>query len=198
MSLIPFVVEQDGRSERVYDIYSRLLKDNIIFVGSEITDELANTIIAQMLYLEAENPEKEISLYINSPGGSITAGIAIYDTMQFIRSDVVTICVGQAASMAAVLLAAGRKGKRYSLPNSRIILHQPFGGFRGQASDIAIQAREMLRIREQINEILARHTQQPKEKIQADIERDFIMTPEEALQYGLIDRVIVSRTQTEK
>lgn len=198
MSLIPFVVEQDGRSERVYDIYSRLLRDNIIFVGSEITDELANTIIAQMLYLEAENPEKEISLYINSPGGSITAGIAIYDTMQFIRSDVVTICVGQAASMAAVLLAAGRKGKRYSLPNSRIILHQPFGGFRGQASDIAIQAREMLRIREQINEILARHTQQPKEKIQADIERDFIMTPEEALQYGLIDRVIVSRTQTEK
>lgn len=198
MSLIPFVVEQDGRSERVYDIYSRLLRDNIIFVGSEITDELANTIIAQMLYLEAENPEKEISLYINSPGGSITAGIAIYDTMQFIRSEVVTICVGQAASMAAVLLAAGRKGKRYSLPNSRIILHQPFGGFRGQASDIAIQAREMLRIREQINEILARHTQQPKEKIQADIERDFIMTPEEALQYGLIDRVIVSRTQTEK
>ncbi|MGQ9470858.1 MAG: ATP-dependent Clp endopeptidase proteolytic subunit ClpP [Candidatus Aminicenantales bacterium] len=198
MSLIPFVVEQDGRSERVYDIYSRLLRDNIIFVGSEITDELANTIIAQMLYLEAENPKKEISLYINSPGGSITAGIAIYDTMQFIRSDVVTICVGQAASMAAVLLAAGRKGKRYSLPNSRIILHQPFGGFRGQASDIAIQAREMLRIREQINEILARHTQQPKEKIQADIERDFIMTPEEALQYGLIDRVIVSRTQTEK
>ncbi len=198
MALIPFVVEQDGRSERAYDIYSRLLKDNIIFIGSEITDELANTVIAQMLYLEAENPEKEISLYINSPGGSITAGIAIYDTMQFIRSDVVTICVGQAASMAAVLLAAGRKGKRYSLPNSRIILHQPFGGFHGQASDIAIQAREMLRIREQINEILARHTQQPKEKIQADIERDFIMTPEEAVHYGLIDQVIVSRTQTEK
>lgn len=198
MALIPFVVEHDGRTERVYDIYSRLLKDNIIFIGSEITDELANTVIAQMLYLEAENPEKEISLYINSPGGSITAGIAIYDTMQFIKSDVVTICVGQAASMAAVLLAAGRKGKRYSLPNSRIILHQPFGGFQGQASDIAIQAREMLRIREKINEILALHTQQPKEKIQADIERDFIMTPEEALEYGLIDQIIRSRHQTER
>jgi len=197
MALIPFVVEHDGRTERVYDIYSRLLKDNIIFIGSEITDELANTVIAQMLYLEAENPEKEISLYINSPGGSITAGIAIYDTMQFIKSDVVTICVGQAASMAAVLLAAGRRGKRYSLPNSRIILHQPFGGFQGPASDIAIQAREMLRIREKINEILAFHTQQPKEKIQADIERDFIMTPEEALEYGLIDRIIRSRQQTE-
>lgn len=197
MALIPFVVEHDGRTERVYDIYSRLLKDNIIFIGSEITDELANTVIAQMLYLEAENPEKEISLYINSPGGSITAGIAIYDTMQFIKSDVATICVGQAASMAAVLLAAGRKGKRYSLPNSRIILHQPFGGFQGQASDIAIQAREMLRIREKINEILAFHTQQPKEKIQADIERDFIMTPEEALEYGLIDQIIRSRQQTE-
>ncbi len=198
MTLIPFVVEQDGRSERAYDIYSRLLKDNIIFIGSEITDELANTVIAQMLYLEAENPEKEVSLYINSPGGSITAGIAIYDTMQFIRSDVVTICVGQAASMAALLLAAGRPGKRYSLPNSRIILHQPFGGFQGQASDIAIQAREMLRIREKINEILARHTHQPKEKIQADIERDFIMTPEEALKYGLIDRIISSRRETEE
>jgi len=197
MALIPFVVEHDGRTERVYDIYSRLLKDNIIFIGSEITDELANTVIAQMLYLEAENPEKEISLYINSPGGSITAGIAIYDTMQFIKSDIVTICVGQAASMAAVLLAAGRRGKRYSLPNSRIILHQPFGGFQGPASDIAIQAREMLRIREKINEILAFHTRQPKEKIQADIERDFIMTPEEALEYGLIDRIIRSRHQTE-
>ncbi len=198
MALIPFVVEQDGRSERAYDIYSRLLKDNIIFIGSEITDDLANTVIAQMLYLEAENPEREISLYINSPGGSITAGIAIYDTMQFIRSEVTTICVGQAASMAALLLAAGRKGKRYSLPNSRIILHQPFGGFQGQASDIAIQAREMLRIREKINEILAFHTQQPKEKIQTDIERDFIMTPEEALHYGLIDRIISSRQQTSK
>lgn len=197
MAIIPFVVESDGRTERVYDIYSRLLKDNIIFIGSEITDELANIVIAQMLYLEAENPDKEISLYINSPGGSITAGIAIYDTMQFIKSDVVTICVGQAASMAAVLLAAGRKGKRYSLPNSRIILHQPFGGFQGPASDVAIQAREMLRIREKINEILAFHTQQPKEKIQADIERDFIMTPEEALEYGLIDRIIRSRHQTE-
>lgn len=198
MALIPFVVEQEGRTERVYDIYSRLLKDNIIFIGSEITDELANIVIAQMLYLETENPEKEISLYINSPGGSITAGIAIYDTMQFIQSDVVTICVGQAASMAAVLLAAGRKGKRYSLPNSRIILHQPFGGFQGQASDIAIQAREMLRIREKINEILAFHTQQSKEKIKVDIERDFIMTPEEALEYGLIDQIIRSRQKREK
>jgi ATP-dependent Clp protease protease subunit len=198
MALIPFVVEQDGRSERAYDIYSRLLKDNIIFLGSEINDDLANAVIAQLLYLEAENPEKDISLYINSPGGSITAGIAIYDTMQFIKADVVTICVGQAASMAAVLLAAGAPGKRYSLPNSRAILHQPFGGVQGQASDIAIQAKEVLRIRESLNEILAKHTHQAKEQIQADIERDFIMTAVEAKQYGLIDHIISSRNQAGK
>jgi ATP-dependent Clp protease protease subunit len=198
MALIPFVVEQDGRSERAYDIYSRLLKDNIIFLGSEINDDVANAVIAQLLYLEAENPEKDISLYINSPGGSITAGIAIYDTMQFIKADVVTICVGQAASMAAVLLAAGTPGKRYSLPNSRAILHQPFGGVQGQASDIAIQAKEVLRIRESLNEILAKHTHQAKEKIQADIERDFIMTAAEAKQYGLIDHIISSRNQARK
>jgi ATP-dependent Clp protease protease subunit len=193
MTLIPYVVEQDGRNERAYDIYSRLLKDNIIFIGSEINDELANAVIAQLLYLEAENPKREVSLYINSPGGSITAGIAIYDTMQFIKSDVSTICVGQAASMAAVLLAAGRPGKRYSLPNSRVVLHQPYGGYQGQATDIAIQAKEILRIREALNDILARHTGQPKEKIQADIERDFIMTPGEAKDYGLIDEIIASR-----
>lgn len=198
MTLIPFVVEQNGRTERAYDIYSRLLKDNIIFIGSEIDDDVANAVIAQLLYLEAENPEKDISLYINSPGGSITAGIAIYDTMQFIKADVATICVGQAGSMAAVLLAAGTTGKRYSLPNSRVILHQPFGGVQGQASDIAIQAKEVLRIRENINEILAKHTHQAKEKIQADIERDFIMTAAEAKEYGLIDRIIASREQSKK
>lgn len=198
MTLIPFVVEQDGRSERAYDIYSRLLKDNIIFIGAEINDDVANAVIAQLLYLEAENPDKDISLYINSPGGSITAGIAIYDTMQFIKADVSTICVGQAASMAAVLLAAGTVGKRYSLPNSRVILHQPFGGVQGQASDIAIQAKEVLRIRENINEILAKHTHQAREKIQADIERDFIMTAAEAKEYGLIDHLIISREQSKK
>jgi len=198
MALIPFVVEQYGRSERAYDIYSRLLKDNIIFIGSEISDEVANAVIAQLLYLEAENPDKEISLYINSPGGSISAGIAIYDTMQFVRAEVATIAVGQAASMAAVLLAAGRPGKRYSLPNSRIILHQPYGGYQGQASDIAIQAKEVLRVRESLNEILARHTHQAKEKIQADIERDFIMTAAEAKEYGLIDQIIASRNETRK
>jgi ATP-dependent Clp protease protease subunit len=198
MTLIPFVVEQDGRSERAYDIYSRLLKDHIIFIGSEINDEVANAVIAQLLYLEAENPDREISLYINSPGGSISAGIAIYDTMQFVRADVATIAVGQAASMAAVLLAAGRPGKRYSLPNSRIILHQPYGGFQGQASDIAIQAKEVLRIRESLNEILVRHTRQAKEKIQADIERDFIMTAAEAKDYGLIDQIITSRREARK
>ncbi len=195
MTLIPFVVEQDGRSERAYDIYSRLLKDNIIFIGSEITDDVANLVIAQLLYLEAENPEKDVSLYINSPGGSIPSGIAIYDTMQFIKSDVATICVGQAASMAAVLLAAGTAGKRFSLPNSRIVLHQPWGGYQGQASDIAIQAKEVLRIRENLNEILARHTRQAKEKIQADIERDFIMTAAEAKGYGLVDHIIATRDQ---
>jgi ATP-dependent Clp protease protease subunit len=198
MTLIPFVVEQDGRTERAYDIYSRLLKDNIIFLGTEINDDLANLVTAQLLYLEAENPEKEVSLYINSPGGSITAGLAIYDTMQFINNDISTICVGQAASMAAVLLAAGTPGKRISLPNSRIILHQPFGGYQGQASDIAIQAKEILRIRENIYHILVKHTRQPRTKIQADIERDFIMTAIQAKDYGLIDQIITARTQVKK
>jgi len=195
MALIPFVIETDGRSERGYDIYSRLLKDRIIFLGTEITDEVANLTIAQLLYLEAEDSKADISLYINSPGGSITAGLAIYDTMQFIQAPVITICLGQAASMAAVLLAAGRAGKRYALPNSRIILHQPFGEFQGQASDLAIQAKEILRMRESLNRILSRHTGQPVEKIQADVERDFIMTPEQARDYGVIDEIIVSRSE---
>lgn len=193
MTFIPFVVEQDGRSERAYDIYSRLLKDHIVFLGTEINDEAANSIIAQLLYLEAENPHKEISLYINSPGGSVTSGLAVYDTMQFITSSISTICVGQAASMAAILLAAGTPGKRYSLPNARVILHQPMGGFHGQASDVAIHAKEILRVREHINGILNRHTRQPLDRIQADIERDFIMTAAQALDYGLIDHIIVGR-----
>ncbi len=195
MTLIPFIVEQDGKSERAYDIYSRLLKDNIIFLSSEINDDVANSVIAQLLYLEAENAERGISLYINSPGGSITSGLAIYDTMQYINAEISTICVGQAASMAAVLLAAGTPGKRFSLPNSRIILHQPLGGFQGQASDIAIQAKEILRLRENISQILTKYTKQPTEKIQTDIERDFIMTPDLAKGYGLIDGIIAKRDQ---
>lgn len=198
MALIPFIVEQDGRSERAYDIYSRLLKDNIIFIGSEISDDVANSVIAQLLYLEAENPEREISLYINSPGGSITSGLAIYDTMQLITSPISTICVGQAASMAAVILASGNPGKRYSLPNSRIVLHQPFGGFQGQASDIAIHAKEILRVRESINNILTKHTNQPKKRIQEDLDRDFIMTPDQAKEYGIIDDIIVNRSKQKK
>ena len=196
MALIPFIVEQEGKSERAYDIYSRLLKDNIIFLSSEIDDDVANSVIAQLLYLEAENGEKGIYLYINSPGGSITAGLAIYDTMQYINAEIATVCVGQAASMAAVLLAAGTRGKRFSLPNSRIILHQPLGGFKGQASDIAIQAKEILRLRENISQILTKHTKQPTEKIQTDIERDFIMTPELAKGYGIIDAIIAKRSQS--
>lgn len=196
MALIPFIVEQEGKSERAYDIYSRLLKDNIIFLSSEIDDDVANSVIAQLLYLEAESAEKGIYLYINSPGGSITAGLAIYDTMQYINADIATICVGQAASMAAVLLAAGTQGKRFSLPNSRIILHQPLGGFKGQASDIAIQAKEILRLRENISQILTKHTKQPTEKIQTDIERDFIMTPDLAKGYGIIDAIITKRAQS--
>jgi ATP-dependent Clp protease protease subunit len=198
MTLIPFIVEQDGRTERAYDIYSRLLKDSIIFIGTEINDDVANLVIAQLLFLEAASPEKEISLYINSPGGSITSGLAIYDTMQFVNNDISTICVGQAASMAAVLLASGTPGKRLSLPNSRIILHQPFGGYQGQASDIAIQAKEILRIRENIYHILVKHTRQPKPKIQTDIERDFIMTAAQAKDYGLIDQIITTRAQSKK
>lgn len=197
MTFIPFIVEQDGKNERAYDIYSRLLKDNIIFIGSEIDDNVANSVIAQMLYLEAENKKKEISLYINSQGGNITSGLAIYDTMQFIQTKITTICVGQAASMAAVLLAAGSTGKRYSLPNSRIIIHQPFGGFKGQASDIAIQAKEILRMRENINNILTKHTLQSEEKIRSDIERDLIMTPDQAKDYGIIDEIISNRNQSQ-
>lgn len=196
MTFIPFIVEQDGRHERAYDIYSRLLKDNIIFIGSEIDDNVANSVIAQMLFLEAENKKTEISLYINSPGGNITSGLAIYDTMQFIQTEITTICVGQAASMAAVLLSAGAPGKRYSLPNARIIIHQPFGGFKGQASDIAIQAKEILRMRENINDILTKHTHQSAEKIRADIERDFIMDPKQAKNYGIIDSIISRRNQS--
>ena len=196
MTFIPFIVEQDGKNERAYDIYSRLLKDNIIFIGSEIDDNLANSVIAQMLFLDVENKKKEISLYINSPGGNITSGLAIYDTMQFIRSEISTICVGQAASMAAVLLAAGSSGKRYSLPNARIIIHQPFGGFKGQASDIAIQAKEILRMRENINNILTKHTKQSVAKINSDIERDFIMAPDQAKDYGIIDSIITNRDES--
>ena len=193
MALVPMVVEQTARGERAYDIYSRLLKDSIIFIGSPIDDTIANLVIAQLLFLEAENPERDISLYINSPGGTITAGMAIYDTMRFIRPDVSTICIGQAASMGAVLLAAGKKGKRFALPNSRIVVHQPYGGVSGQASDIDIQAKEILRARAKINQILAESTGQKLSLIEKDTDRDFIMAPEEAMEYGLVDRVIVNR-----
>ncbi len=187
--LIPIVVEQTSRGERAYDIYSRLLKDNIIFIGDEIDDHMANLVIAQMLFLEAEDPQRDIWLYINSPGGLITAGLAIYDTMQFVKPDINTICIGQAASMAAILLAAGTKGKRFALPHSRIIIHQPLGGASGQATDIDIQAREILRMRELLFEILNKHTGKPIDQIRKDCDRDFIMTPENALEYGLIDTV---------
>lgn len=193
MPLIPVVVEQSGNIERAYDIYSRLLKDGIIFVGSPIDDNVANVIIAQLLFLEAEDPEKDISLYINSPGGIITSGMAIYDTMKFIKNDIVTICIGQAASMAAVLLAAGTKGKRYALPNSKILLYQPLGGFEGQATDILIHAKEIKKVKEKLIDILAFHTGQKRKKISADIERDFIMESEEAQKYGIVDHVISER-----
>ena len=192
--LVPMVVEQTNRGERAYDIFSRLLKDSIIFIGTAIDDTIANLAIAQMLFLEAEDPDKDIMLYINSPGGSITAGLAIYDTMQFIKPDVQTICIGQAASMAAVLLASGAKGKRYSLPNSRVLIHQPLmQGLGGQATDIDIHAREILRMRERMNEILAFHSGQPVKRIQEDTERDYIMSGEQAKDYGLIDDVIRKR-----
>ena len=191
MALVPMVVEQTSRGERAYDIYSRLLKDNIIFLGSAIDDNVSNLVTAQMLFLEAEDPEKDISLYINSPGGSITAGMGIYDTMQFIRPDVSTICIGQAASMAALLLAAGAKGKRFTLPHARVLIHQPsLGGLSGQATDIDIQAREILRMREITNNILVRHTGLPLEKIQKDVERDYIMIAEQAKEYGIVDQII--------
>jgi ATP-dependent Clp protease protease subunit len=189
------VVEQTNRGERAYDIYSRLLRDNIIFLGSAIDDNVSNLVIAQLLYLEAEDPEKDISIYINSPGGSVTAGMAIYDTMQYIRPDVSTICVGQAASMAAVLLAAGTAKKRFALPNSRVILHQPMGDFSGQATDVDIHAKEILRIRERLNDILQKHSGQSLERIQRDTDRDFIMTAPGAKEYGVIDQVISRREQ---
>ncbi|MCP5104779.1 MAG: ATP-dependent Clp protease proteolytic subunit, partial [bacterium] len=187
MPLIPIVVEQSGNVERAYDIYSRLLKDGIIFLGTAIDDNVANVIIAQMLFLEAEDPEKDISLYINSPGGIITAGMAIYDTMKFIKNDIVTICVGQAASMAAVLLAAGSVSKRFALPNSKVMIHQPLGGFQGQATDILIHAEEIKKVKENLINILSFHTNRKPQKVAADIERDYIMTADEALEYGLVD-----------
>jgi ATP-dependent Clp protease protease subunit len=191
MTLVPMVVEQTNRGERAYDIYSRLLRDNIIFIGTPIDDNVANLVTAQLLFLAAEDPEKDISLYINSPGGVVTAGMAIYDTMQFIKPDVTTICIGQAASVAALLLAAGTPGKRFALPNSRVLIHQPtMGGLSGQATDIDIHAREILRIRASLNEILAKHTHQPVEKIEHDVERDYWMSAQQAREYGLIDEII--------
>jgi ATP-dependent Clp protease protease subunit len=197
--LIPMVVEQTNRGERAYDIYSRLLKDNIIFVGTPVDDNVANLVIAQLLYLMAEDPNRDISLYINSPGGSITAGLAIYDTMQFVKNDLTTICIGQAASMGALLLAAGTPGKRFTLPNSRILIHQPsVSGLSGQATDIDIQAREILRMREMTNEILAKHTGQKVERIEKDVERDFIMGAEQAKEYGIIDEIIEKHIPAEE
>jgi ATP-dependent Clp protease protease subunit len=193
MPLVPIVVEQDHRGERAYDIYSRLLRDRIIFLGGEIHDEIANLVIAQLLFLEADDPESDIHLYVNSPGGSVTAGLAIYDTMQYIRPDVSTFCVGQAASMGAVLLAAGAKGKRSALPNSRVMLHQPWGGARGQAADIDIQAREILKLRDRLNEVLAHHTGKPVDQIARDSERDYYMSGEEAREYGVVDQVVAHR-----
>jgi len=197
--LIPMVVEQTNRGERAYDIYSRLLKDNIIFVGTPVDDNVANLVIAQLLFLMAEDPNRDISLYINSPGGSITAGLAIYDTMQFVKNDLTTICIGQAASMGALLLAAGTPGKRFTLPNSRILIHQPsVSGLSGQATDIDIQAREILRMREMTNEILAKHTGQKVERIEKDVERDFIMGAEQAKEYGIIDEIIEKHIPAEE
>ena len=193
MPLVPMVIEQSSRGERAYDIYSRLLKDRIIFLGTAINDEIANLLIAQMLFLESENPSKEINFYINSPGGIVTAGLAVYDTMQYIKPDIATVCIGQAASMGALLLAAGTSEKRYSLPNSRIMIHQPMGGAQGQASDIALQAKEILRIRETLNQILAHHTKHPLEEIEKDTDRDYFMSGTDAKTYGIIDHVITNR-----
>lgn len=194
MPLIPMVVEQTARGERAYDIYSRLLKDNIIFVGSAVDDEVANLVIAQLLFLEAEDPERDIQLYINSPGGSVTAGLAILDTMRYIRPDVSTLCIGQAMSMGAVLLAAGQKGKRLALPNSRIMIHQPHGGIQGTASDIEIHAREILRLREKIIDLLASYTGKTTKRINADADRDFVLTAEDSVEYGIVDQVIAERS----
>lgn len=198
MPIIPYVIEQSGRGERMYDIYSRLLKDRIIFLGTPIDDYVANLLIAQLLFLESEDPEKDINLYINSPGGGVTAGLAVYDTMQYIKPDITTLCIGQAASMGAILLSAGTKGKRYSLPHSRIMIHQPMGGSHGQASDIAIQAKEILRMRDSLNRILARHTDQSLDKIQEDTDRDFFMSGEDARQYGIVDHVMANRDDLDK
>ena len=198
MPLIPMVIEQSSRGERAYDIYSRLLKDRIIFLGTAMNDEVANLLIAQLLFLESEDPDKDINFYVNSPGGVVTAGMAVYDTMQYIKPDITTVCIGQAASMGAVLLTAGTTGKRYSLPNSRILIHQPMGGFQGQASDIAIQAKEILRMKDTLNQILVHHTGQKMEKIQGDTDRDFFMTGEEAKKYGIIDHVITTRDDLDK
>ncbi len=198
MTLVPIVIEQSSRGERAYDIYSRLLKDRIIFIGGEIEDHMANLIIAELLFLESEDPEKDISVYINSPGGVVTAGLAIYDTMQYIKPDVSTICIGQAASMGAVLLAAGTAGKRYALPNSRIMIHRPLGGAQGQASDIEIQAGEILRIKEKLNDMLAHHSGQPLKRVKKDTDRDFFMSAMEAKEYGIIDEVVQRKPVTAK
>lgn len=198
MPLIPIVIEQSSRGERAYDIYSRLLKDRIVFLGNAMNDEIANLLIAQLLFLESEEPDKDINFYINSPGGLVTAGLAVYDTMQYIKSDIATVCIGQAASMGALLLTAGTKGKRYSLPNSRILIHQPMGGFQGQASDIEIQAKEILRMKDALNQILVQHTGKKLEEIRSDTDRDFFMTGEEAKAYGLIDHVILNRDDLDK
>lgn len=193
MTLIPMVVEQDGRGERAFDIYSRLLRDRIIFLGTAIDDPVSNLVVAQMLYLEAEDPDKEVFFYLNTPGGYVSSGLAIYDTMQYIRAPISTFCMGQAASMGALLLAAGKKGKRYALPHSRILIHQPLGGFQGQATDIDIQAREILRLKDELNYLMADLTNQPLEKIQMDSERDYYMTSEQAKDYGLIDEIIARK-----
>jgi ATP-dependent Clp protease, protease subunit len=193
---VPYVVEQTHRGERSYDIYSRLLKDRIIMLGTEIDDEVANVVVAQMLFLESEDPDKDINIYVNSPGGSVTAGLAIYDTMQYVKPAVCTICVGQAASMGAMLLLAGAKGKRFALPNARIMIHQPMGGVKGQATDIDIQAREILRMKAKLNEIIVKHTGQPLERIEKDTDRDYFMGPVEAKQYGIIDEVVVQKKAT--
>jgi len=193
MNLIPMVVEQDGRGERAFDIYSRLLKDRIVFLGTAIDDNVANVVVAQMLYLEAEDPDKEIFFYLNSPGGHVSSGMAIYDTMQYIKPPISTVCMGQAASMAAILLAAGTKGRRYALPHSRILIHQPLGGFQGQATDIDIQAREILRLKDELNKILSELTDQPLEKVMSATERDHFMTSKQAKEYGLIDEIVVRK-----
>ena len=198
MPLIPMVIEQSSRGERAYDIYSRLLKDRIIFLGTAMNDEVANLLIAQLLFLESEDPDKDINFYINSPGGLVTAGLAVYDTMQYIKPDIATVCIGQAASMGALLLTAGTKGKRYTLPNARILIHQPMGGFQGQASDIEIQAKEILRMKETLNQILVVHTGKTLKHIQTDTDRDFFMTGIEAKEYGIVDHVIVNRDDLDK